>query len=649
MSARAASISLFFSVFLVAPIGVRADVAPLLEPDEVRALVAEHTAGDFPTEDAVVLFTGERVRLEPDGSIARRTQRIILLRTERAIGALGDPRLTFNRRDQELLIHRCRTYVPGGAEIDATDHAFNPVTPDAVSRCPDRMFYQDMVITHVGIERGCVIELDTEVRDLVPHQAWLEGEVFLHERYPVLDWFLEIETPSHITLHQELVPWQGGPEHHQDQGRDYHVWRFGSLPGIRETDDGCGGRLARGRLLYSTCPSWEYLVRRTREQIESAAQPDTLSAGFVNSAELEGAGQAEKVAKILSALSSQTQRADVRPFSGLPNPRSGAETFVFRCGDPWDRAGLAIAMLKRVDLQAALTLRANASDVQESVPMIGQFSEVWLRAQVDGETLLLDPVAGRLESPVSLTRPFLILSEQGPEWRDEPAGQGLSRMWIDLVMEPDGGVAGRVDLRLEGVQWHRSEYDAPGELADEVAARLLPEGVRGEVDVRWFGPDRCDLRFEVEAPSLGERDGSCTYLRLPAPPAGIEEALGGYDLDRTERSSPLFLPAPMEEIVRWRLRLPEGIEPVYLPAAVNEESRAARFAMTVQQSARPADEWSRPDERKVRGEEIRIGWTASLPMAGIPAARYGELKRVIGRYRAENQRLIILGGWPADE
>ncbi len=646
MKARAATISLFLLVILGAPTSARADLAPLLEPDEVRALVAEHAAAEFPEEDAVVLFMGERVRLEPDGSIARRTQRIVLLQTERAIGALGDPRVTFNRRHQELLIHRCRTYVPGGIEVDATDHAFNPVTPDAVARCPDRMFHQDMVITHVGIERGCVIELDTEIRDLKPHQAWLEGEVFLHEPYPVLDRFLEIETPDHVTLHYELSRLQGGPELHQEQGRAHHIWHFGLLPGVRESDDGYGGRLARGRLLYSTCPSWEYLARRTWEQIDSAAQPDTLMATFVNSAELKGAGELEQAREILSVLSSQTRRANVRPFAGLPNPRSAAETFVFRCGDPWDRTSLAIAALGMVDLGVVTTLRANARDVKKGVPMMGQFSEVWLQAQVDGETVLLDPVSGHLESPVSVARPFLILGERGLEWREESAGQGLSRLWVDLAMESGGAVAGHVDLRLEGVQWRWSDHDGPGDLADEVAAQILPGSTRGEVDVRWFGPDRCDLRFEVEAPSLGERDGSRTYVRLPAPPAGIAEAIGGYGLDRTARSSPLFLPAPMEEVVKWRLRLPEGIEPVYLPAAADEDTRAARFAMTIERIARPADAWSRPDEREARGEEIQVNWTAGLPMAEIPPARYLELKKVIGRYQAENQRLLILGGWP---
>jgi len=101
----------------------------------------------------------------------------------------------------------------------------------------------------------------------------------------------------------------------------------------------------------------------------------------------------------------------------------------------------------------------------------------------------------------------------------------------------------------------------------------------------------------------------------------------------------------MEEEVTWRIRLPEGIYPIYLPDSVEKLGRAASFTLTTQQRSRAQDHWTRPDERQARGIHIQVDWTARLPMSEIPAARYTELKEVIGRYQAENQRLIVLGGW----
>ncbi len=593
----------------------------------------------YADEDAVVIYRGDRITLAPDGRVAHRTHSLVLLLTERAIDALGDPRVPFDTLTQQLTVHRCRTYTPDGRVVDATGHAFNRVTPGPLAHCADRIRMQEMVITHVGIERGCAIELDVEVSDTVPHQPWLEGRFFLQESYPVLRRVIEIRCPSHLRLMSAVVGDQISSDVQPVAGSRHYRWEAAHLAPVREHDDRAGGTLNHRYLLCSTCPTWEYLGTRLREATDAAAQCDSSMRQWL----LEELDQeaprtlSERLAAVVDLSAGAARGGSFRTFNLFGMPRPAARTFATACGSDWDRLVLALALLRAAGADAALVLRGAGPTVHLEVPALVQFDRLLVRAELDGESVLLDPAGGTRLSAAGdwAYRPLLDVAPGEIRWTPAADGEGHAIVEIAAKLSAEGVLEGSADLRLAGRLFPHGECVNLGDFLESYAGRLAAGAELLSHEVVRFDARGCHLRFRFRAQSPGEIQGDRRYLSLIGGPVPVTELLGDIELDHRDRSTPIFLGSALFESVTWNIALPAGREVLHLPEAQEISSRAGVFRCAAgrrRMEARDADP----------AELVTVSWTLELPMPEIPPARLAELQRAVRAYRAEAHRLVIL-------
>lgn len=616
-------------------------VPALLDESEVRALVAEPPQTAPEEAGAEYLYLGERVLLQPDGRRARREHRVVRLLSGGAIGELGDPRIRFDAQSQELIVHRCRTYTPRGEVLDAPPRARNQVTPGAAARCPGALRYQDLVLTHVGLEPGCVIELDVEIRGLRSDPTWLEGRTRIHEVYPVRRRELVVETPSHLTLQTVSLGTASPARVRQREGRTTHHWRWETLPAVRETDDGCDGWRTRGAVFYTTCASWDYLARSMRDRFAEAVRVDSLMTLRLAIEEYEARSPRERAAALLPLSGREVRAADLSP-APVPELQPAPRTFASRCGSRWDRAALAMSLLAAVGVNTEPVLAGHRWGESSRVPMAAAFEDLWLRAIGEAAPLWLDPIGETVRVDPPAGRDLLVLTADGPRWVARGAGAGRSRVEVDLEVRADGHVLGTAIVRVAGHTYDPEPWRDVTAMAEQVAAGLLPEGRAIGGELLWHTPDSCGLRVELEADALGTWEGDRGYLALTAGPAPVAAIVPRDALRRVGRTTPLFLPGPAREHVTWSVRLPAAIHPVYVPPAAAEAYRAGQFVCDARVADRPAARWA-SGPANPGGTRVVVEWTLALPMEQIPPARMGELQTVMDRYRAENQRLLILG------
>ena len=626
----------------------------VLTEAEVKALIAAAPGEeDFPNAEAVVLFRGDDIRLYPDGRISRRSHSLVLLPTELAIDAMGDPRVSYDLDTQELVIHRCRTHTTGGQVVDAGDHAFNRVTPSAVARCTDELHRQEMVITHVGIERGCVIELDVEIIDTVAHSPWLEGVLFFQERYPVVHRAVSISTPSHLRLSREVVNGEQETSVTERSGATTHHWQAVNIPPAWEQDDGAGGRLGRTHLLYSTCPSWDFLVMRLREGIEAAAQADSAMRRWAAEELLQGEPltRTERVEVILNLTSDLIRGASVQPLAAYRPPRPAARTFQIGCGNDWDRAVLALALLRDTGIGGYGVLCAASSSPTSDVPALIQFDRVLLRTPASTDSLLLDPLAGQiLRGPQARDHRILMtIGASGPQWELTDKTDGIADIEVSARLEPDGSLEGSAEIHLSGALLPYQNGRDLDAFLTSYAGRLAEGAEIGSSELLIYGPETCRLRFTFHTDAVGETDGGRRYVRLEGGPVSIPGLCDRFGLSSLQRDTPVFLGAPLREQVTWRILIPEGIHTVFLPPTAEVCHWAGEFRLSTERMPRLSHRASGNDSagNDSAGEEgagtlLTISWTLSLPEAVIPPLHYGELQRILRAYKAENQRLIIL-------
>jgi hypothetical protein len=630
----------------------REDVASLLAPG------ADLT--QFANEDAVYLFAGDTIVLHADGRIDRGMHRVVRLNSELAIDEFGDARVPYDTLRQELVVHACCTYTPDGQIVSSSGHAFNRVTPDVVAPCPDALCHQEMVLSHLGVERGCVIELDVEVRDKVAHAPWLEGIAFLRMNYPVARRVVTVKVPAGVTLEAQLV--NGTAELSEIDGRGdagddgaarIHVWRAQDLPAARESDDGAGGRLARAHLLYSTCPSWERLAERVRADLTAGAECTPALVTWLESARRDPTivTPLDEARAIAGLCAEQVRDISIEPFENYHAPQSADRTFESCCGDAWDKSALALALLQAAGLEAEPMLRPVSPQPQKEIASLSQFDRVLLRVTPRALTgagvtpITVDPVSGSVyRYPQEWGgQPLCTLGARGAAagaWVDgleRQARHGAADISVALTLADDGTVTGSAELALAGeLLPAASGADIDG-FGQDYAKRLAPGAeVTGATVTRLDGAAG-ELQFELKAPAFGEARGAYRHLMLPGGPRDIAGIVAAFGPHRAERSTAMYLPGTLSESLRWRIRLPQEVKLVHVPPAASLENGVGRFHAFTRVS-----EVSAGPPGDDAGQMLEIERTLELSVADIAPERYDEFRRLLETYLAENGRLVIL-------
>ena len=610
--------------------------------------------GAFPGEDAVILFAGDYLILHEDGRIDRGQHRVIRLNTDYAVDQLGDPRVPFDSLRQELIVHTCRTFTPDGRVIDARPHAFNRVTPDGVAHCADALPWQEMVITHLGIERGCVVELDVEVRDRFPYSPWLEGTAYFAFDYPVVQRTVSVKCPASVRLNAEMVRGEaeatvvaGNGEAGESGPARIHVWRAENIPAARERDDGCHGCATRSHLLFSTCPGWTELARTVLADLRNAADRDSAMQAWVaeklRDPELLTPGDR---ARAISAFTAELIRdATGASFEAYRPARPASRTFASCCGSVWDRATLALALLEEAGIAARVACCPAAPQPVQDVPMLGQFARILLEPDLGddaGGMLLLDPVAETpLRSPLDWGgRPLLYLGgEREAAWSpgapEEGRGGGAT-ITVSLVAAETDTLTGTADMVVDGLLCPSGSAANLDDFAASYARRLIPGAQVTSCQASEIGARSARVRIAFAAKAPRDAEGF-SRIRMPGGPEDIAALLAHFGLERPQRTTALHLPGGMQEAVTWRIVLPQEWVCTYLPPVEVIANEAGSYTRSQEKQVLPADA-----EHEGPRQSLTVAWNLEIPDASIDPAGYSGLRQLMQAYSAETGRLLIL-------
>lgn len=617
--------------------------APPFGPSLEEAVAAGHApssgseAKGAAAHDAEILYSGTSIRVA-DGRLSVRTRTIRRLLTDAAIAHHGDVRVPFDTTLQALEIHEMRTWTREGRITDAEARAFNRVTPERVSRCADRAAAQEMVVSRLGVERGCVVVLDYTIADRVAFRPWYEGEVVLSGEEPVrageiLLSGLESLKASLRGIDPALVAAHEGP------GSDRR-WTYGPLPGT-PLEDGTDPRGAGSALAFTTCGSWDQVLAFAEAAISAGARGDTSLASWSRLPMPAGRrpiDDADVLAKAAALIGREVGAADDLPLDWLRSPRPAAVTRDVRCGNLLDRAVLAHAALTAMGSTPRILLVPGSSTVRGdgpgSLPRLMEFTDIWMTLADEGRVLSIAQGAAADAPDPGWAAQVLTRRDGTPAWISVAPEAFRSEVTVDLRPGRNDRMVGDVRVRVTGAIDRLFDSGDPTGMLDDLASGLLEDGKVVSRRVERSGERDAVLACSIEGRTFGE--SLAVGLRrwpLPAPP-GIPECIlpRGLDLTRTERATPLSLRASLEEELRVHLRLPEGAVALVLPREVD---RTAGQGMVLRVAT----------TRDMQG--VRIERRFSVPEVTIPPDAYpGFRDLLLRRVRAEGMSVLWGTGDP---
>jgi len=554
------------------------------------------TAADFPEADGVVLYEKIVISVDLDGRMSRRCHRISVLFTELAINDYCDPRIEWRQNEQELIVHRCRTYPTAGPPVDTKSYGFNEVTPWAIAACPGLLQHRETVISHVAVERGAILELDYEIRDRQPGPWWLDHIEWLQEKFPILRKEISVALPIGQQLAWRCSPTGLAPDINVEHGASTYTWTLLNAPGLTLDP---GEDLQHEILPYlhvSTCPSWAELTAELSERLTASRQVTPEMQAWLRQQQTgqQQMGQPQTGSRL--AKKDLTQRDTIVRIGQLTSRRtvvaraSGMESrreirpvyavFAESCGLPLELAALADALVRELGIEPRLALASRGRTFSDHVPGLAAMAgEPWLVWSEGGREWWLSPLTGALTGqPAEWNgRACLFIGNGGFEWKTLPAAPGRTEfraaIWPNNLNGREANSVlpaweARVDVLAEGWLIDQTVADNTAALAANIAGTILNGANVSQTLVLERSPQRFHLRMSITGSGLGTPiDGQqLTLVQLPSSPFAVLKRLPpSFKVFRSKRFAPLVFPGAAEDFVSITIELPANGRMAWCP------------------------------------------------------------------------------------
>lgn len=573
-------------ILLICAIVISAAVAKAVD---VEAVLKERSrAAKLPPTDTAILYHGTIITIHPDGRLDRQEHIIRYLRSDNAWDDYGDPHLAYDAARQDLQVLVSRTHTVDGRKIDTTPNGFNPMVPFGLDLAPDFTHYQQMVVTHLGIENDAVTELQYVIRDKEPLCPWAWGEILFAGNEPILHRHLEVQIPSGLSLLAKEENGAPQPITHvlmDGEKQDVYVWDMKDLPATNLSEAGAKPNRSLPCVSFSTCPDWQTLTGEINRRFVSALA-DLGSLPQDLSALRQVSNEQQKLDSVVAFVKNRIALKTYDDQGFLLNFRPVAKIYNTGYGSPADLAAMYAAMLQQSGMQGQVDLvfpddapvAFLAGNEQYAVRLTGDAQQCWIDPNTGEITYRLaegmatksiysmsGPVAERVPrspSPPSST----IRLDLGISFKKDQTAEG----WI--VVKKCGALSGYEKARSKDAEtlvadWTADLFSSP-EVKDARIVSLDPDVVEVKADLSFPAPEKMlDGLLRMDIPwKAGEIDGIVPH---------------GLALNYPVRDLPLFLDHVGKFEVNLQVNLPEEWKVASLPASRTEEAESIRLWRTV--------------------------------------------------------------------
>lgn len=542
---------------------------------------------NFPLDESVVLYEGIHYTLYSDGRISQRVHRIRALFTENSLDNNGDIFVNFCSDKQELKIERARGHLIDGTVTDSYENAFNQITPGSLGSAPDFLPFQEMVITHTGLEwsetspLGSKSELIYTIEDREPFQPWLEGIEFFQSDEYILRKEVKITAPAETKLKSKFLNGSGNLK--QDIQGDIKTWTWtmSNIPHIID-DDAYEYRMNFvPTLIFSTCADWKTAAQHYARKIKDAVGSSEIVESAAEEA-VEGLLE-EKTApqKIAEYISENVRTINHHHELFILHHRNAERTLAARYGNTFDKAILLAAMLKSQGLPADIALSAGVYQQEFTVPSLVNFHHLWVVTVVDGVEVFIDPL-----KPLSSSS-YKDLGGQAVFRLDMTGNQPAvipdytvddSKIILNLKVKiaDNGSYTGSGYFLASGYfSPYHSVITNSGGAGDWLNGRmkgLLPNIKIENGAAKELYSTKTEFNFDFSGENLGEAVNGYLAVEIPQPPIDITALEpSGLHTSYMKRGNPVFFRGAGSQSMELKIELPEKWSIARSPADISEE------------------------------------------------------------------------------
>jgi hypothetical protein len=537
--------------------------------------------------DAVYLSLTKEYTLHPDGSMDFRFVKQLRLQSYRAFNSLyGETFVVYLPGRQSLKVNECYTTMADGKKIKTPENAFNEVLPGFAANAPAYNSLREMVITHTGLERGAVINLDYSIKSEKEFYPALMGNEVLAETEPVKKLTIRVKIPAGADLSFRVFNGSDQPKKTTENGYQVFTWEMENIPAISAEENQAGSLELYPRLIFSTSGD--------RNRIYEALSGQEAF-GFAVSGKMK-----EEIQKILSSSAGtldqvlKLQEKVVNEIRLYPIP---AKVTGYTCRTPekiWnsnggtmiEKAVLLTAMLRAAGIEAEPVAISRSAFYSDKIGTLADVEDFAVKADLKEEGALYLSVTGlnNQNLPACLAGRTFISFGNKSGIKSLPAGTPAQEINAQgrFICSSDPKITGELSVTANGaINPFLALQRDKNKIKNWVTGGIGPADLK-EAKVSEMTPASTFQTFTVQADKPFRKDTLFYYFVIPFVNGGIES--WNIKTLASARESALELPAPATEKYSYEITLPDGFSLFYPEGKIKISNKAGEFYFEVKSS-----------------------------------------------------------------
>lgn len=361
-------------------------------------LQCTHLFAQYENNDAVYLKLTKVYTLNPDGSMDYRYQKKLKLQTYRAFNNLyGETFITYNPREQKLKINEAYTIMADGKKVPEPENAFNEVLPGFCTSAPAYNHLREMVITHTGLERNAVVNLDYTIHTNKGYWPALMGNELLAETEPVQELSIVIKVPSKpiFDVRYSMFGYRVSSIEHRASDNSkvqpvitteglfkVYTWKLTDIPAISTEDFQESGYEFYPHLIFSSSTDRENIYKEFLTQPAFLYESNEEMASAVASIITNNQDTKDIILKLQEKVVNELRLWPVPlRYAGF-KCRTATETWNSNGGTIAEKAILLIALLKAANIPAEPALVIRTPFYDEKIGTLLDIEDILVRTDL---------------------------------------------------------------------------------------------------------------------------------------------------------------------------------------------------------------------------------------------------------------------------
>jgi hypothetical protein len=535
--------------------------------------------------DAVYLSLTKEYILNPDGSMDYRCIKQLKLQSYRAFNSLyGETFVVYSPGKQSLKFNEAYTIMADGKKIKTPENAFNEVLPGFAANAPAYNSLREMVITHTGLERGAVINLDYQIHSGKGFYPALMGNEVLAEAEPVKKLIIRVKIPAGADLYYQVFNSSVQPKKVNENGYQVFTWEMENIPTISAEDNQAGSYELYPRLIFSSSgdrgqiyddlskqQAFGYVINeRMKKELE------TILSG--------SSGSPDNILKLQEKVVNDVRLYTIPPrFTGY-TCRTPEQSWNSNGGTAIEKAVLLVAFLKAAGIEAEPVAITRTTFYSDKIGTLADVEDFVVKADLKEEGALYLSVTSLNNQNLANSLPGRTFISFGNRKGIKTISTGTPSQEINVqgrfICSSDPKMTGELSVSANGAA---NPYLAlqRDKIKSWVSGGITPADLK-EAKVSDITPASAFQTFTVQSDKPFKKDTLFYYFTIPFLNGGIES--WNIKILSSRRESPLELPALATEKYNYEITLPDGFALFYPETKTKISNKAGDFYFEVKSS-----------------------------------------------------------------